>query len=352
VVVVNGAEGEPSSWKDRVLMAGRPHLVLDGAFIAAESVGASEVVVYFDRTFVDAQAGLERALEERRANRGYEGIRLPVRLVGAPSRYVAGEETAVVRFVSGGPAKPTLIPPRPFERGVKGRPTLMQNVETLCLVALIARFGPAWFRSLGSPTAPGPLLVSISGSVSRPGVYEVPHGSRLFDALELAGATNWSALLLGGYFGTWVPARDARSLPLDHGFLESRGVRLGCGAIFALSADACGLMETTRILTYLAGESAGQCGPCMYGLASLAELVSRVASGNCRERDGDQLQRWIGQLGLGRGACKHPDGAVGMLTSALRVFSADLDRHLRRGACMEARTHPAPPALPHYEGWR
>lgn len=149
VVLVNGAEGEPLSWKDRILMAGRPHLVLDGALAAAAAVGASEIVLYVNATFGDVLAALRSALAERPELRQR---RAPaVRLVEAPPRYIAGEETAAVNFVNGREAIPSFTPPRPFERGVGGRPTLVQNVETLALAALIARFGPQWFRSAGTP---------------------------------------------------------------------------------------------------------------------------------------------------------------------------------------------------------
>ncbi|HET9051167.1 MAG TPA: proton-conducting membrane transporter, partial [Candidatus Dormibacteraeota bacterium] len=149
VVLVNGAEGEPLSHKDRVLMQCRPHLVLDGAVLAAQTVGADDVVLYIGEDHAGARAAMERAIAER----GDE--RLRVRLVAAPARYVAGEETAAVHSVNEGVALPTSTPPRPFERGVAGRPTLVQNVETLAHVALIARFGDAWFRDGGRDGAVG-----------------------------------------------------------------------------------------------------------------------------------------------------------------------------------------------------
>ncbi len=167
VVLVNGVEADPVSRKDRAVIAGRPHLVLDGALIAAESVGAKQVIVAVNRGATAARRALVVATHERRE-------RIPIDLVDVPARYVAGEETALVQFVNGGPARPTVTPPRPFERGVKARATLVQNAETLAWAALVARRGAAWFRSLGSPVNPGAVLLTIAGGVPSPGVYELP----------------------------------------------------------------------------------------------------------------------------------------------------------------------------------
>ncbi|HTD50625.1 MAG TPA: proton-conducting membrane transporter, partial [Acidimicrobiia bacterium] len=151
VVVANGNEGEPASTKDLVLMSQAPHLVLDGAVVAAEMVGATEVILCLKRGSV-VQPLFERALAERDAN-GIDTV--PIRVVGGPDRYVSGEETALVHWLNGGDAKPTFVPPRPFERGVGGRPTLVQNVETLADLGLISRFGAAWYRSAGTAEDPG-----------------------------------------------------------------------------------------------------------------------------------------------------------------------------------------------------
>ncbi|MEO8897975.1 MAG: hypothetical protein ABI352_01580 [Candidatus Dormibacter sp.] len=197
VVLVNGAEGEPLSAKDRVLMCARPHLVLDGAVLAARTVGADRVVLYVGSDHHNSRGALEAALRERGSS-----DRVGVRLVIAPSRYVAGEESAAVRCVNDGVALPTAVPPRPFESGVDGLPTLVQNVETLAHVALIARFGAQWFRDCGTSNGPGTTLLTLSGAAARPGVVEVRSGVRLGDVLGDAGfvATDTAAVLVGGYF--------------------------------------------------------------------------------------------------------------------------------------------------------
>jgi NADH:ubiquinone oxidoreductase subunit F (NADH-binding) len=342
VVVVNGAEGEPASWKDQVLMAMRPHLVLDGAMLAAQSVGASEVVLYVGGAFPHAGEALQAALRERRPPR-----RPRVRLVRAPPRYVAGEETAVVRFLNGGEARPAVVPPRPFERGAGGRPTLVQNVETLALAALVARYGPrAW--------ACDPMLVTVSGAVPMPGVREVPRGVRLDEVVAMAGgrADTSPAVLVGGYFGAWVPGAAAATLRLDEESAAAAGVGLGCGVVFVLPEGACGVAETARALAFLAAESAGQCGPCRLGLPALAHLLRRVADGRPERDDAERLQRWTWQLGGGRGACKHPDGAVALVRSALGTFATDFADHLRGRPC-RGRSRPPSLTVPRAAGgWR
>ncbi|MHB8611259.1 MAG: NADH-ubiquinone oxidoreductase-F iron-sulfur binding region domain-containing protein [Candidatus Dormibacteraceae bacterium] len=350
VVLVNGAEGEPASRKDRTLMSLRPHLVLDGALIAAEAIGASEVILYIGRPFSHANAALHTALKERRRARD---LSMPIRVVAAPHRYVAGEETAAVHRVNGGEAKPTSIPPRPFQRGVKGRPTLVQNVETLAFSALIARFGSSWFRSRGTKSAPGAMLVTVSGHGVRDGVYEVELGIGLGNVVRMAEGEieRTSALLVGGYFGSWVSGDAAESLFLDAKALADDGIRLGCGVIYVLPPGACGVAETARILRFLANESAGQCGPCIYGLEALATVVAQIAAGRARALDHVSVRRWADQLAHGRGACRHPDGAVGLLQSAMNVFAADFERH-RTGPCSGTRMNAGLP-IPHPSNeWR
>jgi NADH:ubiquinone oxidoreductase subunit F (NADH-binding) len=331
VVVVNGAEGEPASGKDKLLLATAPHLVLDGALLAAAAVGAEQVIVCVDHSASAALGAVTRALAERR----HAEAAVEVRLAPVPSRYVAGEETALVHWLNGGPATPTRTPPRPFQRGVGGRPTLVDNVETLAHLAQVLRFGPDWFRQLGTPDEPGSTLVTLSGAVARPGVYELPMGARLADVLGLAGV---GAVLIGGYFGSWLGAGDAGHARLCNGSLRPLGAGLGCGAIVVLAEDACGLDETARILAWLAGQTAGQCGPCVYGLGAIAATTAQLRDGRAGEDALARLRRWAGQV-EGRGGCRMPDGAVRLLRSALQVFAGDVQRHLAGRPC--ARAAPA-----------
>lgn len=328
-VVVNGAEGEPISKKDGVLLAYDPHLVLDGAAVAAAAVGARDVFVAVSSE--RASVAVRAAVAERASARH---DRARFRLIRVPDRFVAGEETAVVNLINGGPAKPTFTPPRPFERGVQGAPTLVQNAETLAHMALIARYGPRWFRAVGTDEEPGSALVTLSGAVQRPGVYEIPLGLPLRELVEWAGgaAEPVSAYLLGGYFGSWVAAEEAEPLRLLDSDLRAHGAALGARAIFVLPAKACGIRETARLARYLAAESAGQCGPCVHGLDAVAKALERLARADRRDREHEtRLPRWLDEIS-GRGACRHPDGAVRLVESALRVFADECALHLR-GRC-------------------
>jgi NADH:ubiquinone oxidoreductase subunit F (NADH-binding) len=323
VVVANGGEGEPLSRKDRMLMEQRPHLVIDGALLAANAVGADDVVLYVGADHTGAIQAMHRATTERPLSE-----RARLRLVSVPVRYVSGEETAAVHFINSGIALPTSIPPRPYERGVDGRPTLVQNVETLANVALIARFGDEWFRSLGHGNASGTTLVTVGGAVPQTVLIEIPHGLPLAEAINAAGGltSDSDAVLLGGYFGGWVESTAAWALTLDVESLRRQGYSLGCGVIAVLPSGRCGVVETARILAYLAHESARQCGPCTFGLRAIAAAAVRVSGLTSTPGDLERIQRWAGLL-AGRGACRHPDGAAGLLASALRVFGAEFVLH-------------------------
>ena len=343
VVVANASEGEPLAAKDRTLLEHRPHLVIDGALTAAESIGAGEVVIYVSRAARPAQHAVRHALRERHR----AGCReLPVRVVETPDRYIAGESSAVVRRVNGGPAKPDFSPPHPSERGVDGRPTLVQNAETLAHVALIARNGHAWFRERGEASAPGTVLVTIAGNVRYAGVYEVNVGTPMPAVLLGAGGAiaQPGAALVGGYFGSWIDAGRLATMRL---IPDEVGV--GCGVIGVLGADACGLCEAATIVEYLAQESAEQCGPCVYGLHAIAGTMRRIAEARADRSDLARLERWMTMV-EGRGACRHPDGAINNVITALDVFADDLSLHVSGHAC--GRNRPWLPEPKPHRGWR
>jgi len=319
VVIANGAEGEPLSRKDQTLMTLRPHLVIDGALLAADAVGASRVLLYVGEAHAAAVAAMSRALAERSTVDTSRAT-----LLTAPPSYVAGEETAAVHFVNTGVATPTATPPRPFERGVDGRTTLVQNVETLAHAALIARFGDEWFHSLGLNHATGTILLTVSGAVAKPGVIEVASGSTVDEVLGMAGGVRGQAraVLLGGYFGGWISAQQAGTMVLDPKGLRAAGGSLGCGVVSVLDEVADPLDVSARIMQHLANESAAQCGPCFFGLRSLAAATTRLARRQPEHGDLPQLHRWAAMV-RGRGACRHPDGAVAFLQSALTLFEPE-----------------------------
>lgn len=325
VVVGNGAEGEPLSRKDALLLTRAPHLVLDGLHIAADAVGADTVYLY---VHTDAVAAVRRALDERQAA-GLDPYRVTV--VQAPDTFVAGEESAAIRHIEGGPALPRDRVVPVAVSGVRKRPTLVNNVETLAHIALIARHGPEWFRSVGDPDDPGTMLVTLSGALDSEGVIEVPTGVPLTDLFDARAV---SAVLIGGYHGSWLLADAFAGTRLSRTGLKSLGASPGAGIIHALGRTECGLARTAEIAGYLADESARQCGPCRNGLPRLSELLEELAYGRANDPLVKEIRR-ITRLVDGRGACRHPDGTARMVRSALMAFAADIEQH-RRGRCIAA----------------
>jgi NADH:ubiquinone oxidoreductase subunit F (NADH-binding) len=337
VVIANGAESEPASGKDRLLLRRAPHLVLDGIVLAAEAVGATSAYLCVH----DDSAALRDAVTSRER----AGLnRVPVQVVEVPAGYVASQETALIGLLNGTGPRPAFVPPRPSERGVRRRPTLVQNVETLANIALIARYGPAWFREAGPPSAPGTALITVSGTIARPGVYEIELGTTIGTLLDRAGGSSEppQAALAGGYFGGWLPLPAAGQVHLTEQALRAAGAAFGPGVLVVLPESSCPLAEIARVTEYLAGQSARQCGPCSNGLPALAGALGHVAFG----RPAGDLLHWTRQLlGLvsGRGACHLPDGTAGLVGSTLTTFEADLRYHASRGPCGRAAR---PPVLP------
>ena len=308
VIVVNGAEGEPQSKKDRLLMTTRPHLVLDGAFVAARVLRAARIVLYIGERHAAARDSMVRALDQRP-----EPERNLVTLAAAPSRYVAGAEAAAIHFINQGVATPTNIPPYPFERGVDGAPTLVQNVETLAHIAALVRTGES----------PNTMLMTLAGGVTRQGVLEVDSHTTITDAINQSGGLTGPAraVLVGGYFGSWMQPEAAWGLRLD-----PAASRLGCGVVGVLPASRCPVCEVAAIMRYLAAESSAQCGPCFFGLRALADASTRIADSGSSPEILARLSRWASEV-RGRGACKHPDGAAIFLSSALEVFGDEFASH-------------------------
>ena len=265
--------------------------------------------------------------------------RVPVTVVEAPPRFIAGQETAAVHRIEGGLALPRYAPVRVTERGVGGAPTLVQNVETLAHLALIAGYGAGWFRAAGTSGEPGTLLATVHRPNASPKVIETATGVALGELLGLNAATTAAgrvpaprAVLIGGYHGTWLPVDRAAELPLTDAALRAEGASLGAGVLAALPPDCCGLRETARVVSYLAAESAGQCGPCLNGLPRIAHALRVLAGPGVHARERADVSRWAGQVER-RGACHHPDGSMRLVRSTLTVFEEELWRH-GQGMCV------------------
>jgi NADH:ubiquinone oxidoreductase subunit F (NADH-binding) len=326
VVIANGAEGEPASGKDKALLGRQPHLVLDGLQLVAKALGARAAHVYLSAATVPS---VRAALAERR-RAGLDPVAVTVHT--ASDTFISGEETAVVAALSGRPAVPGDKRVRIIESGLGGAPTLVQNVETLAHIAQIARYGPQWFRSAGTAEEPGTFLATVGGAVMSPGVVEAGYGVPLGDLIGAAGGATapLQAVLIGGYHGGWVPPHPG--LPVSRAAMAGFGASPGAGIVLALPSDICGLGETARIVTYLAGQVAGQCGPCINGLPRLADTLSELAGRRARPGLPAEVQR-LSALVSGRGACRHPDGTARLIGSALRAFDADVRAHLA-GHCL------------------
>ncbi len=340
VIVGNGAESEPASGKDALLLRAAPNLVLDGLQLAAEAIGASEAHLYLHR---GVSPEVTRALYQRHAA-GLDW--LAVEITEAPPRFLAGQESALINRLGGGPAVPTFVPPRATERGLGGAPTLVQNVETLAHLALIARCGPHWFRALGTKSEPGSMLATVH-TEDRAQVVETELGIPL---RALITQHDVQAVLIGGYHGTWLPADAIDTLTLDNQTLSQHGASVGAGVIAALPADRCGLVEAARVTRYLAAESAGQCGPCLNGLPRMAAAMAELAGPGHRKQVLADLERWAGPRSVvaGRGACHHPDGTVRFVRSALTVFAPEIALHAHGHCSATNRTPflPLPDGVP------
>ena len=289
-------------------------------------------MVAADRAYVyvsdpESARSVEAALAELGAD-ALGGITVAVQAV--EPGYVAGEETAAVRALNGGPAKPTDKPPRPFEVGVGGRPTLVSNVETLANLPYIHQHGSAAFRAQGTSQSPGTFLVTITGAGRPPGLYELPHGLPFTELLALHGVSTDQVrgVLMGGYFAGLLN-RDVLDATLDHETLHGLGSGLGCGAISVITDD-CPVAVAASVLAYFDRENAGQCGSCFNGTAAMAAVAEALRDGVATDEDLARLRRWSVVL-RGRGACATLDAATNVAASLLRPVPAAGAAHLDNG---------------------
>lgn len=322
VVVANGEEGEPASIKDRWLLRNRPHLILDGLRLAAAMVAADRAHVYVS----DPQSArsIKIALSELDADM-LGAVSVALRVVD-PS-YVAGEETAAVRALNGGPVKPTDKPPRPFEAGVGGQPTLVSNVETLANLPYVQQHGWEAFRAQGTSQSPGTLLVTITGADRPPGLYEIPHGLPITELLALQSISSEQVrgALMSGYFAGLLN-RDVLDATADHETFQGLGSGLGCGAI-SIITDDCPVAVAASVLAYFDRENAGQCGSCFNGTAAMAAVAGALRDGVAADEDLARLRRWSVVL-RGRGACATLDAATNVAASLLNQFPHEVTCHL------------------------
>jgi NADH:ubiquinone oxidoreductase subunit F (NADH-binding) len=293
--------------------------------LAAAVVNADRAYVYVSDP--ESARSVEAALSEL-DSAPFGGI--TVSLLAVQPGYVAGEETAAVRKINGGPAKPTDKPPRPFEAGVGELPTLVSNVETLANLPYLQRHGSAAFRSQGTPLSPGTFLATITGAGRPPVLYELPHGLPFTELLALHGVSpdQVRGALMSGYFAGLLNQRVLEST-LDHETMRRLGSGLGCGAI-SLITDDCPVAVAASVLAYFDRENAGQCGSCFNGTAAMAAVAGALRDGAATTGDLDRLRRWSVVL-RGRGACATLDAAVNVAATLLDQFPDEVAQHLDTG---------------------
>jgi NADH:ubiquinone oxidoreductase subunit F (NADH-binding) len=336
-VVANGAESESLSAKDATLLRQRPHLVLDGLHCAIETMGARRGVVWLHAADTYTRRVMETAVHERVSAGAPEA---EIVIAAAPSTYLAGESSAIIRGLSGGAVLPTFRGIRHRAGRVERSATLVHNVETLARVALAARecaFSDSKRRLECFAPGPQTSLLTVLTPADRH-VIEVPSATTLRVAVA---STGWpvharpTAVLLGGYGGVFARWSDVAEVDVNEPAMRRAGRTLGAGIVAPLPARVCGVAETARIASYLASSSARQCGPCMFGLASLADSLGVLRAGSARR---GELRRLAADLDAvrGRGACHHPDGVTRLVTSALETFEGDFADHADRQPCDHA----------------
>ena len=275
-MVVNAMEGEPASDKDQLLLTRASHLVLDGAQYLAALCGSDRIVVCIPIGRDAVASSVRHAMSERARHR-YARVREEI--ARPPDRFIAGEESALANWLDSGLSLPVFRPDKGTPLRVGRRPALVHNTETLAHIALIARHGSGPFRDRGTTEEPGTCLVTIGGAVAHPGVVEVDRGTPLWDIAPLSQPVeSVQALLVGGYGGTWL-GPEHFGTPYDSFSLRTIGAAVGVGVIVVLGETSCGVAESARVARYLADQSAGQCGPCVFGLPAMAEDLARLARG-------------------------------------------------------------------------
>lgn len=341
-VVLNGGEDEPGSKKDRLLMENLPHLVLEGIILASHAVGASKAYLYINKKLKEATQSMASALAEAK-EASYCGEKilgsdfsLDILALAAPPDYVAGEDSAALEVIEGKQPLPRQKPPFPATVGLFGKPTAVNNVETLANVPPIISRGAKWYRTIGTPESPGTMIFSLNEEVNQPGIYELPFGSPLRFLIEACGGgvkdgKAIKAILPGGPSSAFLPA-DKIDIPLDHNSLRAAGSSIGCGVVHLVTEGCCMVEETIRIADFFAAESCGQCPACRMETNMLAAMLKKVQQGQGGQPLLEQFSKVI-SFNKGKGFCNLINMPGPPIESALRLFRSDFEHHLAHGRC-------------------
>ena len=341
-LVLNGGEDEPGSKKDRVLLENLPHLVLEGTILAAYAIGANKAYLYINARYDDALKSINDALAEAKSA-DYWGenvlgsdFSLAIEVIPAPHNYVAGEDTAVLEVIEGKKPWPRQKPPFPVTVGLFGKPTAVNNVETLANVAPIVLKGADWYRKFGTAESAGTMIFSLNDDVNRPGVYELPFGTPLRYLIEECGG----GIKGGKKIKTIMPAAPSSAFlpiekidtPLDHNSMRDAGCALGCGVVKLISEDSCIVEELVKIADFFAAESCGQCPACRMETNTLAMMIKKVQAGQGGQPILDQFGKILA-FNKGKGFCNLIAMPGPPIESALKLFPADFQAHLSTGKC-------------------
>jgi NADH-quinone oxidoreductase subunit F len=342
-LVVNADEMEPGTFKDRLLLEGDPHLLIEGVILAAYAIEASISYIFLRGEYTDAERILRRALAEARA-KGYlgkgifgSGFDLELHLHASGGRYICGEETALLNALEGKRATPRAKPPFPQISGLFGKPTIVNNVETLCNLPGILHYGIDWFKALSRTPNGGTKMFGVSGKVKRPGLWELPMGVTLGEVLiELAGGPKeglgWRGVIPGGASTDFLLPEHV-DLQLDFDTVGKAGSRMGTGTMILLDDKTCPVGMVHNLMQFFAQESCGWCTPCREGLPWARDVLGAIEAGQGLHKDLDRLQKQVKFLGPGLTFCALAPGAMSPLGSALKYFRDDFEQHLREKRC-------------------
>ncbi|MBI5287212.1 MAG: NADH-quinone oxidoreductase subunit NuoF [Deltaproteobacteria bacterium] len=342
----NADEGEPGTFKDRVILENLPHLLLEGMVITSYAIGASNAYIYIRGEFSLGARRLETAIEEA-YGRGYlgknilgSGFSLDIYVHRGAGAYICGEETALLESIEGYRGQPRIKPPFPALAGLYKKPTVINNVETLACIPVIVNKGPKWFSSIGPEKSPGPKIFGVSGHVNKPGVYELPMGTPLREIIYnhaggIKGGKKLKAVIPGGVSAPMLTEKDLDT-PMDFDTLAAKGSMLGSGAVIVMDETTCMVKVAYIINRFFSHESCGKCTPCREGTHWMTKVLKRIEDGEGRVGDVELLESLCNNI-FGRTFCPLGDGAVMALRGVMKNFRNEFEYHEKNKGCKGSR---------------
>ncbi len=342
-IVCNSDEGEPGTCKDRDILRYNPHQLIEGMAIAGYTIGATMGYNYIRGEFWEPYERFEAALEEARQagllgkNILGSGVDFDIQVHLGAGAYICGEETALLESIEGKKGQPRFKPPFPASFGLYGRPTTINNTESLASVPVILQHGGQWFLELGKPNNGGEKLFSVSGHVNKPGNYEIPLGTPFSELLEMAGGVRnghkLKAVIPGGSSTPVLPGEVMMGLTMDYDSIAKAGSMLGAGSVIVMDETTCMVKALSRISHFYFEESCGQCTPCREGTGWLSRMVHRIEHGQGKPEDLEKLDSVASGI-EGRTICALGDAAAMPVRSFIKQFRHEFEYHIEHGKCM------------------